>query len=380
MTIKCVSKKWRLITALFISAVILLSVFTIVGKCSASETKDDIKHLSFSHDGKKILFARKNDATPSRIHVYDLETGELSVYQQPDSELWTQARYSNDGKKIVFVIIPKIDKSLDLANMQIAIMDPDGKNVKKITSSPGTRIYPSFSHSGKKIIFARASDLRESGKTPAAGYDVYELDIKTGEEIRLTHFRFFEMSPPYYFPDDKAFVFSAYGPPTRFPGIPDKDYKTIQKKQKEHESKWGRNENVYVMQKGQQDLSKLQINLEDYKHRLTDYERSPIITANGCIFFMTQAYKPDGSGDWEQCFEYSKDGKHRRITNIKAKTIWSVAVSPDEELLGFVYTKKGDTLFQHYFSPDIRRIVIYKVKDGTNREIILPDKPTKIIN
>ena len=79
----------------------------------------------------------------------------------------------------------------DPANWQIAIMDPDGKNVKKITNTPGLKIYPSFSHSGRKIIFARADVIRESGHTPAADYDVYEVDVETGRETRLTQFRFF---------------------------------------------------------------------------------------------------------------------------------------------------------------------------------------------
>ena len=123
------------------------------------------------------------------------------------------SRFSFDGKYIVFIIIPYNKHQEDIADTQIAIMDTDGKNVRKITNTTGFKLYPSFSHSGRKIIFARADKIREKGgRTPVADYDVYEVDVETGRETRLTQFKFYQISNPYYFPDDKTFIFGGDTP------------------------------------------------------------------------------------------------------------------------------------------------------------------------
>jgi len=70
--------------------------------------QDIIREISFSPDGKKIIFDRRNAGSASMIHVYDLSTGELSAYQSPEGEKWGDARYSFDGKHIVFIVMPRI--------------------------------------------------------------------------------------------------------------------------------------------------------------------------------------------------------------------------------------------------------------------------------
>ena len=175
--------------------VITILVSTSIGGCMivkdmSNEKKDFIRSISFSPDGKKLLFSRIKTGELHRIQVYTMETGDLAVYQPPEGERWIQARYSFDGKRIVFIAMPLIECKEDLDNAQVAIMDVDGKNVRKITNTPGLKIYPSFSHTGKKIIFARPAVIRKSGRTPAGDYDVYEVDVVTGRETRLTYFKF----------------------------------------------------------------------------------------------------------------------------------------------------------------------------------------------
>src|SRR5664280_2185262 len=104
----------------------ILFCFTAFTGCANNMDKgkqDFIREISFSPDGKKILFSRSNDDGPYRIHVYNLETGELAAYQSPKGEQWSDARYSFDGKYITFKIIPRSGQHEDPANTQIAIMD-----------------------------------------------------------------------------------------------------------------------------------------------------------------------------------------------------------------------------------------------------------------
>lgn len=368
-------KTLKMLTILIITVL----VSTPMGGCANMEKDkgktDAIRCVSFSPDGKKILFDRRNAGRPYMIHVYDLETGELSAYQAPVGERWGQARYSFDGKHIGFIVMPLIGDKYDPAHWQIAVMDPDGKNVKKITNTTGLKIYPSFSHSGRKIIFARADVIRTSGRTPAADYDVYEVDVETGRETRLTHFKFFEMSAPYYFPDDKTFLFWG-DPPRAYPAIPnsDRDHSIMDKVRKELRSKYQYN-SIYVMQANEKELKPYLV-MPDYQKKTkayfsgSEYSRRPSLSADGSVLIIESiGYKPDGSAEGWQSYQYSADGNHRQITHLPPASMWSQTVSFNGELLAVVY---GD--------PGKNKIVIYQVKDGTRREITLPDQPSRIIN
>lgn len=103
-----------------------------------------------------------------------------AAYQSPKGEPWTMARQSYDGKRIVFVVMPVLPDGLNLAEMQIADMDTDGKNRRKITTGPGAKICPTFLHSGAKVLYVRAGYMRKQGHTPAAPYDVWQVDLATG--------------------------------------------------------------------------------------------------------------------------------------------------------------------------------------------------------
>jgi Tol biopolymer transport system component len=376
------SKGKSSLSPLLLGLMIIVLVSAPMGGCANMEKdkgkQDFIREISFSSDGKKLLFNRSNAGGPYMIHVYDLETGELAAYQSPKGETWGHARYSFDGKCIVFIIMPRTgekgDKA-DPAHCQIAVMDPDGKNVRTITNTTGFKVYPSFSHSGRKIIFARADVIRTTGRTPAADYDVYEVDVETGQETRLTHFKFFEMSEPYYFPDDKTFVFWGEAP-FAYPAIPNSDRNPaiMNKVRKELQSKYQYN-SIYVMQGNERELKPYLV-MPDYqkkfKHYIagSEYSRRPSLSADGSVLiFMAQGYKPDGSGDWDQLYQYSADGNHRRITHLQKTSIWSKDLSFNGELVAVVYGEQRKN-----------KIVIYRVKDGTSREITLPDQPSRIIN
>jgi Tol biopolymer transport system component len=339
------------------------------------EKSDVIRDISFSPDGKKLLFNRRSVGEEYRTHVYNLETGELAAYQSPKEERWLQARYSFDGKRIVFIAMPLIGNKEDLENAQVAIMDVDGKNVRKITNTPGLKIYPSFSHSGKKIIFARPDVIRKKGRTPAADYDLHEVDVETGKETRLTYFKFFSISNPYYFPDDKTFVFwGEY--PRAYPAIPgsDKSLEVMENVREELKSKY-KNNSIYVMQANAKELKPYLV-MPEYQKKFkayigdSEYSRLPSLSANGSVLiFQAQGYKPDGSADWDQLYQYSADGNHRLITNLYKTSIISQAVSSNGELVAIVYGAMTKN-----------KIVVCHVKDGKSREITLPDQPSRIIN
>jgi Tol biopolymer transport system component len=394
------------ISMILIVLVILLFSQLIGCATTMDQGKEDgIGSISFSPDGKKLLFTRIKDDLPQMIYIYNMKTGELIAYKSPVGELWDEPQYSFDGKHIVFVTIPlKIQHIkgsffskktiklsdlnnnspitikdpfknpseiyMDFNNSQLAVMEPDGKNVRKITNSPGLKQHPSFSHSGRKIIYALQHDPNIRG---VASTDIYEVDVKTGQQTRLTQFSFLWVSKPYYFPDDKMFIFEGRNF-MDYPGIPGRPtteyFLKVGKMREEFHSKYGNN-SIYVMQGNENEL-KPYIVMPDYPEKFPGaspgdvYSNSPSLNADGAVLiFRARGYKPDGSGDDEDhLYQYSSDGNHRSITQITR--YGNATVSPDGKLIVII--------------PVPSYIVIYQIKEGTSRKITLPEKPSRIIN
>lgn len=317
--------------------------------------KDLISCISFSPDGKKLLFNRRKDGAQNLIHVYDLETGDLAAYQPPAGEKWAMARYSADGESIVFSVFP--EDPLQTGRMQVAIMDPDGENVRKITTSDGPKINPVFSRSGNRIIFAKGK-MRENGRTFAAGFDFYEVDVKTGTETRLTWFNLYSVSPPCEFPDGKTLIFGAFGFPGREHGADNAD-------------------NVYLAKKGERGFPRPLVTLGDANPRIHKGggARNPLITHDGKkILFQALAQQPDGRhGEGDQYYQYSPAGTHRRLTNLPVSTIRSASLSRDGRRLAVVF---------HPFRAPAhgKKIAVCDIPNGTVRTLNLPEGPSHLVN
>ena len=330
----------------------ILIIFAIsLGGCAMvqpKQVKDTINQLSFSHDGKKILFDRCRENN-CQIQVYELETGELSAYQSPSNERWTMAKYSYDGKKIVFSAIPMGKEYLDLGNMQITVMDPDGKNLKKVTTGPGAKIYPIFSHSGKKVLYARAGYIREKGSTPAAQFDAWEVNLETGKEKQLTYRKFFIMSSLTYFPDDEWFICNASGP-EQFLGVPEGNWTEIRKRQQEWAGKYKAN-TIFVLK--EEEINHDEPYIVVGEKRFNSHSSNPLLNKNG-EHLLFQDF-----GD--NFYLYSPDGNHRLVGG--GGSVDSAAISPDGELLGVIYAGWI--------------ITIYRVQDGSSQWISLAEQPPK---
>ncbi|PKN88281.1 MAG: hypothetical protein CVU51_04235 [Deltaproteobacteria bacterium HGW-Deltaproteobacteria-1] len=314
------------------------------------EDKDAIQELSFSHDGKKVVFDRcRNEGC--QIQVYDLETGELAAYQSSKNERWTMGKYSDDGKKIAFSVIPVKPKGgLDLGNMQIAVMDADGKNYKKVTTGPGAKTSPTFSHNGKKILYAKAAYIREKGRTPAAQYDAWEINLETGAETQLTFCKYFYMGYLSYFPDDEHFIY--WGDmPDEYEGVRMMDQSNFKNKMIELGKK-GMNVIGVVVMKGREMIPR------PYHFPPNTFAQSPLLSRDG----SKMIYEKSQSGEF---YLYSEDGNHRYVSG--GGSINSAAVSPNGKLLALISVSL--------------KINTYTILDGKlQQSLYLPCAPKKITN
>jgi len=273
----------------------------------------------------------------------NLETGELAAYKSPLMERWTMGKYSDDGKRITFSVIPiKLTGGLDLGAMQIAVMDADGKNYKKVTTGPGAKLYPVFSHNGKKILYACAARIRKSGKTPAADYDAWEIDLTTGKQTRLTYFEYFYMGNLTYFPDDERFIY--YGElPDLFDGVRlSGDQGGFEQKMVELAKK-GMGIHAVVVMKGKELIPQAY----DFGDVVPG---KPLLSKDGSILI----YEKSPSGNF---YLYSADGNHRLVGG--GGSVNAAAISPDGELLAMIAVSEV--------------LDIFTVKDGKKKmKLFLP--------
>ena len=315
------------------------------------EEKDTISNLSFSHDGKQVVFDRcQNEGC--QIQVYNLETGELAAYQSPKNECWTMGKYSYEGKRITFSVIPKKPLGgLDLGEMQIAVMDADGKNYKKVTTGPGAKLYPTFSHNGKKILYARAARIRESGRTPASDYDAWEVDLTTGKQTQLTSFEYFYMSNLTYFPDDERFIYFGEAPSLFERVSLSGDKGAFLEKMEELKRKGKSLYNVVVMKGKELFPNPYHLPPESYPHM-------PLLSKDGSMLL----YEKSELGEF---FLYSPDGNHRYVSG--GGSIDAAAISPNGNLLAMISVGL--------------RINVYTITDGKlQQSLYLPCAPKKITN
>lgn len=330
---------------------------------------DLLYDLSFSHDSKQLLFSRCGEKVfDCQIQVYDLETGTLGAYKSPPNEMWTMARYSYDGKKIVFSVIPVKYGRLDPSNTQIAVMNSDGTDKKVITSGLGKKRSPVFSHSGSKVLYVKKAYSSKDGVIRETGNDAWEVNISTAEERRLTYYQFDSIGNIAYFPDDNRILFTA-GPhyPADWP-TPEVLAK-YQKKVSEWKSKYG-SQTVFAIR-------------TDIKEKLKPFL---IIDGNHVGRFITPLLSADGKTvvflSDGRFYLYSPDGNHQLI--FAAKGLDEADISPDGQYLGYI--REGISMNILRIQDNDRQEKAYAVydmkhlKEDIQEFTLLPKKPTKIIN
>ena len=360
-----------------ITTFILINLMTYTGGCFAMrDSEDTISNLSFSHDGKSVVFDRcQNDGC--QIQVYNLETGELAAYQSPRNERWTMGKYSYDGKRITFSVIPiKQNDDLDLGGMQIAVMDADGKNYKKVTTGPGVKLYPAFSHNGKKILYARAARIREKGSTPAAQYDAWEVDLTTGKQTQLTFFQYYYMSNLTYFPDDERFIY--YGEnPSVFEGAY-ADQSAFRNKLGEIGPQ-GKGIHYIVVMKGKELIP------NPYKFPANVQPKRPLLSKDGSMLIYEKSLSAG------KFFLYSQEGNHRLVGS--GGSVDAAAIAPDGGLLGVIayslhiFTVRDGKQKQILYLPSTPKIIENWPKNLRHEEErlhvefkMIPEKPSRIVN
>lgn len=106
-------------------------------------------HLSFSKDGKRLVYVQMNNKSNLKAVEFDSNLGkpkgEAYWITNGDQEI-QRPRLSSDGKKFVVNVAR-------LTQDDIVVFDHDGKNWRDITNDEYFDRYPDWSSDGKKIAF-----------------------------------------------------------------------------------------------------------------------------------------------------------------------------------------------------------------------------------
>ncbi len=136
----------------------------------------------FSPDGTKIVFSRRDpnaaDLSLRRLDIYVMNadgTDQTRLTSTTANE--SNPRFSPNGEKLAF------DKATPPGTADLYLMNPDGTDQTRLTSDPGSEEFPAFSPDGEQLAFASDRD---------GNLEVYVMDLDNpADPVRLT-----ETDPP----------------------------------------------------------------------------------------------------------------------------------------------------------------------------------------
>ena len=174
----------------------------------------DDRSPAWSPDGKRIAFVSDRDehvhpihgSPTSEIYVIDADgRNPQNLTNSPYND--RDPSWSPDGKRIAFTALRE-----ERINYEIYVLDVDGGNLQRLTDNPGNNGHsgdksPSWSPDGKRIVFTARRAGHVENKF-AITYEIYVLDVETGNQQRLTNNRNNEWSPSWS-PDGKRIAFSS---------------------------------------------------------------------------------------------------------------------------------------------------------------------------
>jgi TolB protein len=155
--------------------------------------------VCYSPDGSKILFSRQIEG---EVDLWVMKADGSSQHQITFTPEWQEggAFYLHDNKTIIYRAWKIEDEAVKGMPMTIFTIKDDGTDLKQITHEPGTNWSPFPAPDDKHFVFVKV--------LPPHNYEIFLMDMETGEQTRLTYNDAFD-GFPVISPDGKLMTFSS---------------------------------------------------------------------------------------------------------------------------------------------------------------------------
>jgi TolB protein len=171
----------------------------------------------FSFDGKQLIFQSKRGDHPcDQIYRMNIDGSDVKMVSNGEGRT-TCSYFFKGGKKVLYASTfggkkecpppPDYSKGYVWAiypDYDIYTSTPDGKDIKKLTDTPGYDAEATISPNGKKIIFTSMRD---------GDLELYSMDIDGKNVKRLTNELGYD-GGAFYSPDSKTIVYRGSHPTT----------------------------------------------------------------------------------------------------------------------------------------------------------------------
>lgn len=148
--------------------------------------------LSWSPDGRYLVFSLADTRNQAGLHVLDTHTGGITPLPGSTLNDFT-AEWSPAGDRIAFL------SSRD-GNFEIYLLDLPSGETRNLTNHTGDDRYPVWSPDGERIAFVASRDNRYDI------YDLYVMDIESGRTRQVTETQLIR-SPPVWSPDGRLLAY-----------------------------------------------------------------------------------------------------------------------------------------------------------------------------
>jgi TolB protein len=155
--------------------------------------------VTYAPDGHTILFGRQIEG---RMDLWRMDPDGGNQTQITFTPDWQEggAVFLPDSKTIITRAWKKSDEDKPVKPMHLFLLNEDGSNLRQITTDPGTHWSPYPAPDGVHAVYVRV--------LPPHNFEIFLLDLKTGEERRLTSHPAFDGFPSIS-PDGRLMAFSS---------------------------------------------------------------------------------------------------------------------------------------------------------------------------
>jgi len=260
--------------------------------------------FALSPDGKVIVFSLSKGNRTSDLASYEISSGTVRTFKLTGDDFYKEPVFSPSGREIVFVAGKRLKGS------NIYIQNLETGKIRRLTNTESTyperegiyysNSFPNFSPDGKKIIFCRSAIVfkRANGGLMQTDWDLFEVDILTGAERKLTNHKFFTITRPYYLPSGKQFAFSATILNNKS-GVGPKSFREYDQLYKDNI--------IFIMDEKNRGIKPAFVR--------GDSSRNPSVSGNGDIVFISKTNDLDGGTTYtHDLFIHNKTSSTRLTT------------------------------------------------------------------